>query len=145
MRTAVLDSHALIAFLFAEEGHEKVVILLEKTAESGRTALVTSPNWAEVRCYLENKVGAGQWDEIRTRLLGLPIEVIPIDQELAEIAGEIKARRGMPLALCFAAALAKQRKAELYTGDPAFAVAERELRIVWITDPVATRSASRHR
>jgi predicted nucleic acid-binding protein len=52
--------------------------------------------------------------------LGLPLDIIPADQTLAEIAGEIKASRSMSLTDCFAAALARQRRAELYTGDPEF-------------------------
>jgi predicted nucleic acid-binding protein len=38
----------------------------------------------------------------------------------------------MSLADCFAAALAKQRKAELYTGDPEFRAVETDLKIIWI-------------
>jgi hypothetical protein len=34
--------------------------------------------------------------------------------------GEIKATRRMSLADCFAAALAKHERAEIYTGDPEF-------------------------
>jgi predicted nucleic acid-binding protein len=58
--------------------------------------------------------------------------VVPVDQELAEMAGAIKAHRKMSLADCFAAALAKHRKAEVYTGDPEFRAMEGEIRIVWI-------------
>jgi predicted nucleic acid-binding protein len=38
----------------------------------------------------------------------------------------------MSLADCFAAALAKQRKLEIYTGDPEFKAVEKELKIVWL-------------
>jgi predicted nucleic acid-binding protein len=38
----------------------------------------------------------------------------------------------MSLADCFAAALAKERTAEIYTGDPEFRAVENEIRIVWI-------------
>jgi predicted nucleic acid-binding protein len=38
----------------------------------------------------------------------------------------------MSLADCFAAALAIERKAEVYTGDPEFREVEKEVRIVWI-------------
>ncbi len=45
---------------------------------------------------------------------------------------EIKANRKMSLADCFAAALAKQRKLDLYTGDPEFRAVEKEVKVVWI-------------
>lgn len=132
MRNSVLDSYAVLAYLFAETGHEKVVALLEKAADSGKNALISAPNWAEVRYQVERKAGVRRWEEIRERLLGLPIEIVPADQELAESAGEIKAKRKMSLADCFAAALAKDRKADLYTGDPEFQAVESDIRIVWL-------------
>jgi predicted nucleic acid-binding protein len=128
----VLDSYAVLAFLFQEPGHEKVVALFEKAAESDKTLLLAAPNWAEVRYMIERKVGITRWQEVRTRLLGLPIEIVPVDQELAELAGEIKATNKMSLADCFAAALAKQRKIDIYTGDPEFRALESEIRIIWL-------------
>jgi predicted nucleic acid-binding protein len=128
----VLDSYAVLVFLFQQPGHEKVVALFDKAAESDKPLLISAPNWAEVRYMVERKVGPAQWREARTKLLGLPIEIVPADQELAELAGEIKATRKMSLADCFAAALAKQRKAEVYTGDPEFRSIESELKIIWL-------------
>jgi predicted nucleic acid-binding protein len=54
------------------------------------------------------------------------------DQLLAEIAGEFKAAKRMSLADCFAAALAKQRKADVATGDPEFKAVEDEIKILWL-------------
>ena len=132
MKSSVLDSYAVLAFLFQQSGHEKVVSLFEKAAESDKTLLITAPNWAEVRYMIERKVGMAQWREARAKLLGLPIEVVPVDQELAEIAGEFKRTKKMSLADCFAAALAKQQKAEIYTGDPEFRAIEDEVKILWL-------------
>ncbi len=132
MRNSVLDSHAILAYLLGETGSRSVGILLEKSALAQRSTLVAAPNWAEVRYQVERKLGETAWQEIRTILLGLPIEIVPADQKLAEVAGEIKARRRMSLADCFAAALARERKADVYTGDPEFREVEGEIRIVWI-------------
>lgn len=132
MKSSVLDSYAVLVFLFQQRGHEKVVALFEKASESDKALLIASPNWAEVRYIVERKVGAAQWRDARAKLLGLPIEIVPVDQELAETAGEIKATKRMSLADCFAAALAKQNKADVYTGDPEFRALESELKIVWL-------------
>jgi len=70
-----------------------------------------------------------EWNWVRVSLLALPIEVAPADHRLAELAGEIKATKKMSLADCFAAALAKQLKAELYTGDPEFREVEKDVKI----------------
>jgi len=132
LKRSVLDSYAILAFLFQEKGHEKILDLLEKAAQTDQPLFIAAPNWAEVRYMVERKVGAGRWSEVRHKLLGLPLEVIPADQALAEVAGEIKAKRKMSLADCFAAALARQKKADVYTGDPEFKAVEREIRIVWL-------------
>ncbi len=132
MRSSVLDSYAVLAYLFAEPGHEKVLALLEKAADSAKSVLIASPNWAEVRYIVERKTSAARWGEIRDRLAGLPIEVVSVDQELAEMAGQIKVKGKMSLADCFAAALARDRKADLYTGDPEFRSVESDVRIVWL-------------
>ena len=63
---------------------------------------------------------------------GFPYQVVPVDQDLAELAGEIKATRRMSLADCFLAALARQKKADLYTGDPEFKAVEKEVKVVWL-------------
>lgn len=132
MRASVLDSYALLAFLFREKGYEKVLDLFERAAQADRTLWVAAPNWAEVRYMVERKVGVARWNEARQKLLGLPLEVVPADQSLAELAGEIKTVSKMSLADCFAAALAKQRKADLYTGDPEFRTVEKTVKVVWL-------------
>ena len=132
MINAVLDSYAVLAFLFKEKGHKIVLSILEEAQEANQKLLLAAPNWAEVRYIIERKVGAVHWGEVRAKLLTLPIEIINADQELAETAGEIKAFHQMSLADCFAAALAKLKKAELYTGDPEFKAVEVEQKIVWL-------------
>ena len=132
MRNSVLDSFAVLAFLFQEPGHEKVVQLLEKSAGANQTAFIAAPNWAEVRYQVERKVGLPKWGEVRSKLLGLPIEIVAADQHLAELAGEFKARVKMSIADCFCAALAKEKKAELYTEDPVLRAVEKEMKVVWL-------------
>lgn len=132
MRKSVLDSYAIIAFLFKEKGYEKVLKLFEWASENNITNSITSPNWAEVRYIVQRKVGTKKWEEVRQKLSGLPFEVVPADQALAELAGEIKASYKMSLADCFAAALAKMKKLEVYTGDPEFKEVEPDIKIVWL-------------
>ncbi len=132
MPNSVLDSYAVLVFLFQENGYETVMNLFEEAAAADQDVLISAPNWAEVRYQVERKIGAARWNEIRVKLLGLPIEIVPADEDLAELAGQIKATRKMLLADCFAAALAKQRKAEVYTGDPEFRAVEEDVKVVWL-------------
>jgi predicted nucleic acid-binding protein len=128
----VVDSYAVIAFLFKEKGHEKVLELFEKAAQADQVLLIAVPNWAEVRYVVERKVGTARWHEAWHKLLGLPLEIAPSDQSLAELAWEINATKKMPLADCFAAALAKQKKGDLCTGDPEFRSVEKDVKVVWL-------------
>ena len=132
MPGVVLDSFAVLAFLFGESGQDKVLMVLEKAADTDSNLMIAAPNWAEVRYIVERKVGLSEWLQVRARLLGLPLEIVPADQELSELAGELKVVKKMSLADCFAAALAKREKAEIYTGDPEFKTVEREIKVVWL-------------
>ena len=132
MRATVLDSHAILAFLFGEPGDERLSAALERAAEVGKRLLVAAPNWAEVRYQVERKIGLKRWNDVRTRLLSLPIEIVSIDQQLAEDAGALKAVHRMSLADCFAAALTAKVKGEIMTGDPEFKAVEKLIRVVWL-------------
>jgi predicted nucleic acid-binding protein len=132
LKSPVLDSYAVLAFLFQETGHEKIMGLLEKAAESDTSLLIAAPNWAEICYIVERKVGSARWKEVRVKLLGLPIEILPVDHELAEMAGEIKVKKRMSLADCFAAAMALQKNTEIYTGDPEFRTVEEEIQVAWL-------------
>ena len=132
MPNAVLDSYALLAFLYGEKGHKEIESLLEKALQTDRPLLISAVNWAEIRYVIERKAGAEAWRETRPKILNLPIEIVPADQVMAELVGEIKASKKMSLADCFAAALAKQRDGEIYTGDPEFRSLEPEWKVVWL-------------
>jgi len=132
LKKSVLDSFAVLAFLFEEAGSEKVQALLELASAEDEVVYMAAPNWAEVRYIVERRKGSDAWKTLRTSLLALPIEIRTADQALAEAAGEIKATKKMSLADCFAAALAKDLKADLYTGDPEFREVESDVAIVWL-------------
>ncbi|MEY4200495.1 MAG: hypothetical protein RLZZ265_2235, partial [Verrucomicrobiota bacterium] len=67
-------------------------------------------------------------------LATLPIDVVGVgdDLKLARLAAQFKATHKMSLADAFAAALAKEKKAELVTGDPEFKALEKEIKIHWL-------------
>ena len=128
----VLDSHALLAFLRGEPGEEQVAGLLEKAGVRDAPLHMTEVNYAEVKYTVARKDGPERWEEIARDLPSLPIEFHAADRRLSDLAGDFKARFKMSLADAFAAALAKERKAELVTGDPEFKALEKEIKIVWL-------------
>ncbi|MCK6557440.1 type II toxin-antitoxin system VapC family toxin [Candidatus Binatia bacterium] len=132
MVSPVLDSFALLVFLFKEKGHQKLVDVFDQAAETDQAALIAAPNWAEVRYIVQRKVGLERWGEVRSTVLALPLQVVAADQALAESAGALKAAKKMSLADCFAAALAQQKQAAVCTGDPEFKAVEKEVKVIWL-------------
>jgi ribonuclease VapC len=66
-------------------------------------------------------------DQYIAEIDGMAIEIVNVDWELTRQAAIYKAAGNISYADCFAAALAKNRKAELITGDKAFKALEREI------------------
>jgi ribonuclease VapC len=128
----VLDSFALLAFLRGEAGDDQVAALLEKAGARDVPVQMTEVNYAEVKYIVIRKDGADRWEEIARELPTLPIEFQPATRSLADLAADIKARHKLSLADAFAVALAKQKKAELVTGDPEFKSVEGEIKITWL-------------
>ena len=128
----VLDSFALLAYFRGEASATTVRDLLQQAASRDTPALMTEVNYAEVKYQLLRKEGAAAWAQAATLLTTLPIEFHPATRVLADVAADFKARYKLSLADAFAAALAKERKAELITGDPEFKALAKEIKIVWL-------------
>lgn len=128
----VLNSHALLAFLRGEAGDDKVAALLEKAGQRDATLHMTEVNYAEVKYMVVRKDGAERWEEIARELPTLPIEFHPATRALADLAADFKARHKLSLADAFAAALAREKKTELVTGDPEFKALEKEIKVQWL-------------
>jgi predicted nucleic acid-binding protein len=93
---------------------------------------MTDVNYAEVKYSIVKKDGAAAWDEAAKILQGLPIDFHSTSRALADAAADFKARFKMSLADAFAAALVKEKKAELVTGDLEFKALEKEIKINWL-------------
>ena len=132
MPTKVLDSFALITYFRDEPGAEAVENLLVAAGKRDSPILMTDVNYAEVKYSILKKDGEEAWTEAAKVLAGLPIDFLPTSRVLAETAADFKAGFKISLADAFAAALAKERKAQLVTGDPEFKSLEKEVRISWL-------------
>ena len=128
----VLDSHSLLALLRDEPGAEAVATILEKAGQRDQPVHMTEVNYAEVQYTIRRKDGAAAWQSIAGELVAAPIQFHPVDRRLADLAADFKARFKISLADAFAAALAKEKKAELITGDPEFKPLEKEIKITWL-------------
>lgn len=128
----VLDSYALLTLLRDEPGAGTVAAILERAGQRDQPVHMTEVNYAEVQYTIRRKDGAAAWQTIAAELVAAPIQFHPADRRLADLAAEFKSRFKLSLADAFAAALAKETKAELVTGDPEFKPLAKEIKIHWL-------------
>jgi len=132
MPTKVLDSYALMAFFGDEPGADFVRGLLQKAVESDTTLLMTVVNLGEVWYAIARNNSPEIADQYIHEIKGMGVEIVEADWNLTRQAAAFKANGNISYADCFAAALAKLKKAELVTGDKEFKALEGEVKIAWI-------------
>jgi len=132
-KAVVLDSWAVIAYLEDEAAAEKVADIIADAHEDDIPLLMTVVNAAEVWYIAAREASASDADASIKQLRDLGIQFVDADWELAKSAGYFKSRNKMSFADCFAAALARDRKAQLATGDPEFKQVEAEITVNWLT------------
>jgi ribonuclease VapC len=134
MATKVLDSWALIAFFEDEPAADDVEKLLQQAADEKHKLLMSVVNWGEVYYNTMREVSQEAAEQKAQEIAALPIDIIGVsdDLTLAKQAAIFKATHKMAYADCFAAALAKQKNAELVTGDREFKAVEKEIKINWL-------------
>ncbi len=132
MASKVLDSYALLAFFEDEPGSDFVRDLLVK-AEDGKTKLFMSVvNLGEVWYSIARTSSPQTADRYVQEIEGMAIDVVDADWDLTRQAAAFKASGRLSYADCFAAALAKVRKADLVTGDKEFRALEGEIKLSWL-------------
>ena len=134
MATKVLDSWALIAFFEDEPAAEEVEKILQRAADEKHKLLMSVVNWGEIYYNTMREVSQEAAEQKARDIAALPIEIVGVGEDLAlaRQAAIFKATHKMSYADCFAAALAKEKKAELVTGDPEFKEVEKEIKIIWL-------------
>ena len=132
MTAKVLDSYALMAFFEDEPGADFVRGLIHKAVESGTNLLMSVVNLGEVWYSIARTNSPETADQSVHEIKGLGIEIVDVDWALTRQAAAFKANGNISYGDCFAAALAKTRKADLVTGDKEFKLLEGEIKIAWL-------------
>jgi ribonuclease VapC len=132
MATKVLDAYALMAFFEDEPGADLVRGLLLKAEESDLKLLMSVVNLGEVWYSIARATSPDTADQYIQEINGMAIDIVDADWPLTHQAAVFKANGKLAYGDCFAAALAKNRKAELITGDTEFKALEGEIKISWI-------------
>jgi uncharacterized protein len=131
-RAYVLDSWAVIAFLEDEPSGEKVEELIATAHEEEIPMYMSVINVGEVWYTLAREISEEEANTSVKVLRDLRIQFEDANWELAQEAARFKSQNKMSYADCFAAALAKSKKADLVTGDNEFRQLDDEIKISWI-------------
>lgn len=132
MKRYVLDSYALLAYFNGEDAGKPVTEILKKALEENVETYMSVINWGELYYVTYRERGADEANLCLKLLSEYPVEIVNADQDLTLDAAKFKAGHKMSYADAFVAALAKQKKAEIVTGDPEFKALEKEIKIIWI-------------
>lgn len=132
MATKVLDSYALMAFFEDEPGADFVRGLIHKALEGDTSLLMTVVNLGEVWYAIARTNSPEIADQYIHEIKGMGIEIVEADWSLTRQAALFNANGNISYADCFAAALAKLKKAELVTGDKEFKPLEGDIKIAWV-------------
>ena len=131
-KAIVLDSWAIIAYLEDERAGERVADIIADAREDGTPLLMTVVNAGEVWYIIARETSVAEADRSYLEIKQLGIDFIDADWGLVHQAAQYKSKHKMSFADCFAAALAKQKKAHLVTGDEEFKEVEHEVQCLWI-------------
>jgi len=131
-KAIVFDSWAVIAYLEDEPAAEHIADVIADAHDDGIPLFMCVVNAGEVWYIIAREASVSDADRSIKELRQLGIEFVDADWTLAHEAGGFKSKHKMPYADCFAAALAKQKKALLLTGDPEFRRVETQITIDWL-------------
>ena len=127
----VFDSWAILAYAYNEPAADDVENLLVESTRL-KNAWISSINLGEVWYSLARRKSRDIADQQLGILAQIGLERVDVDWPMVLQAADYKSRHKISFADAFAAALAKQRNAELVTGDREFRVLDSEIKIHWV-------------
>ena len=128
----VLDSWAVIAYLEDEPSAAQIADLIASAHEEETPLYMTVVNVGEVWYTIAREISEEDANASIKELRDLRIQFENVDWDLTREAAHFKSQHKMSYADCYAAALAKSRKAELVTGDKEFKSLDGEIKIAWL-------------
>ncbi len=128
----VLDSHAIVALVDKEKGHERVAERLV-AAQNDEIALYMSLiNWGEILYTFERERGTQFANELEKDLDEYPMRLIGVNRKRIRTAARVKSIYRLSYADAFAVVLAQELKATVITGDPECRTDEHLVAVFWV-------------
>ncbi|MDQ3491282.1 MAG: type II toxin-antitoxin system VapC family toxin [Acidobacteriota bacterium] len=121
-----------MAYLEDEPSAERIADIISDAHDNGVPLMMSVVNAGEVWYIVARRTTAAEADRTIALLQQIGIKFIDADWPLTKIAAGYKVKGNISYADCYAAALAKQIKATLITGDHEFKQLEKEITINWL-------------
>jgi ribonuclease VapC len=131
-KALVLDSWSVIAYLEDEPAGRQIAQLISSAHATDVPVMMTVVNVGEVWYIIAREVSEEDANSSIKQLRDLRIQFVEADWELTLAAARLKANHKMSYADCYAAALAKHKKADLVTGDKEFKSVEDQVAVLWV-------------
>jgi len=131
-KALVMDTWAIIAYLEDEPSAQQIADLIASAHEEDVPVYMTIVNVGEVWYNIAREISEDEANDSVKELRDLRIQFVDADWELTLEAARFKSQHKMSYADCYAAALAKVKKADLVTGDREFKALEEEVKIEWV-------------
>jgi len=128
----VLDSWAIMAYLEDEPSAERIADLISDAHDDGVPLLMSVVNAGEIWYIITRRTNAAEANRTIALLQQIGIKFVDANWLLTKIAAGYKVKGNISYADCFAAAVTKQSKATLVTGDREFKQLDDEISIVWL-------------
>ena len=129
----VLDSYAVLSYLYDQDGADKVAdLLLAARRKSSVRVWLNLINLGEVYYIVARNEDVSAADKAAALIKSWPIKIASPDEKNVLMAARVKAAHPISYADSFAVATALETRASLVTGDPEFKMVEYFLEIDWL-------------
>ncbi len=131
-KALVFDSWSILAYLEDEPAGQHVAEMIADAHESDTPVMMTVVNAGEIWYIMARETSEDEADRTILELAQLGIQFSDAGWKLVCEAARFKTKGKLSFADCFAAALAKEQKADLVTGDTEFKQVESAVKILWL-------------
>jgi predicted nucleic acid-binding protein len=128
----LFDSFALLVYLQDEPGASRIEKLLEDAGKEKCRVFMSLINVGELLYITERRGGIVKAQDALALIRQLPIEIVPVEEQLVFAAAHIKANYPLSYADAFVVAVAMEKSASIITGDPEFQSVEALITIEWL-------------
>lgn len=128
----VLDSFAFIAYLEDEPAAQRVQKILKDAEENKCRIYISIINLGEILYSVERHHGLAKTHETLALIQGLPIEILPADNQTVLAAAHVKANHPISYADAFVIVAAQKIGGTIMTGDPEFEEVTQLAKIEWL-------------